>query len=386
MTNKNIPKKHYHKRGLTERQEPSLYDIFVVDILNDLLYSNNLSPEYVFSKLQNVIEHIDTFPNAFDSLCNNKEVKNRLTIIFDKLLQSNDYNNISLLLESPLVDLIYFFSKEINLKEHASEYLIAYVANNTDINKDNINDFCEHIKKVITQCNLPDETPVFNHFKTLIENINVEIMYPVKIAKQLKKFFNLILQDKLNPNKDKDNAIKVLEEERKFKIKIDRIYKDCDILLEMMSKFNSKDSTKQNNVLLKALVDSFEDKTVFDFLFEDNTFKEKIILLLSSLLRSNDIIGVSMFLKSPLKKFINFDDHLFQEKVLKHLKSIIIKERLDMENIEVFLTYIWKIIKQFKITSADFASLKSPLYQRIKKEFNGVIKKKLQQFYNENFN
>jgi hypothetical protein len=41
MINKNIPKKQYRKKGFTEREEPSLYDILVIDTLNDLSFSNN---------------------------------------------------------------------------------------------------------------------------------------------------------------------------------------------------------------------------------------------------------------------------------------------------------------------------------------------------------
>jgi hypothetical protein len=211
-------------------------------------------------------------------------------------------------------------------------------------------------------------------------------MYPIDIAKKLKELFNLIMEDKLNPNKDKNNIANTLRQEREFKEKINDIIKNCGILLDMLIKFPQKEFFDKNNVLLEKLIKSLDNEMIINLLLEDNTFKEKIALLLNGLLSENNIIGVTMLLSSPLKEFIDFKDVIFAKTSLKHLQDIIINEKLNIENTETFLTYIWKIIQQFKIASTDFISLKSPFYQRIKKEINGAIKKKLQQFYNENFN
>jgi len=379
MTNKNIPKTKYIKRGPTERDASSLYDVLVINKLNDIFNQGNDS-KIIHEKLISILDHIDTIPNSFQSLVENPEARKNFTNVFIELLKTNDIDNINLFLKLPFVDLVNFSNNGTKMKESATDYLNWYIAN-TDINITNINTFCDYITNIILKCNLSSKsTTNFNQLKVTIENFPVDI-YPKDMQDKLKQLFDKILHDKINPNHDILTMKADINKEMVLEKEIKNILRISSILKDLMTKFETKEDKEKHNMLLKQIIKSIKDNQLLELLSNDNNFTDTINLILQCFVSNNDILNISTLLNSELSNLITFQDSLLREKIITHLQYIIQKERLTNENIDIFISYIWNIVEKFKIKSDEFNDLKPILKERINRERIAPIKKRLEELY-----
>jgi len=379
MINKNIPKKQYIKRGATEKAKPSLYDVLVIDKLNDILNQGNDS-QIVHEKLISVLHHINTIPNSFQSLVENPEARKNFTNVFIELLKTNDIDNINLFLEPPFVDLVNFSNNGTKMKDSATDYLNWYIAS-THINTANINTFCDHITDIILKCNLSSKsTTNFNLLKVTIENLPIDI-HPKDIQDKLKQLFDKILNDKINPNHDIQTMKDDISKEMTLEKEIKNILRDSSILNDLITKFKTKEDKEKHNTLLKQIIKSIKDNRLLKLLSDNNNFIDTINLMLQCFVSNNDILNISTLLNSELSDLITFQDSLLREKIITHLQYIIQKERLINENIDLFISYIWNIVEKFQIKSDEFNNLKPILKERINRERIAPIKKRLEELY-----
>jgi len=324
MINKNIPKKHYHKNGLTERPEVSLYDILVVNSLKEILNFND--PNRISDKLTDIIKKIDDHTYSFNSLAENKEARQLITNVLVKTFENGDFNNTKILFEPPFVEFINFFNPGNGLSQHAIHYIIKYI-DNTQIDRKNIDFFCNHIKNIIQKCYVSKITKDFNYLQVLVEDKykNIEMAYPKDIYLKLKDLFDFILKNTNNLDKDSNGSKLQGKTEREI---IDFI----NILLGITEEFKKP---SKNHQLLKATIQLFKHESneeIIQSLSENSEFKEKCNLLLDRFLLQNDIKSIVTILKSPYTQFIDFEDERLIKNVKTHLSKL---EKEDPEYLKL---------------------------------------------------
>jgi hypothetical protein len=201
MIKKDKPKTYYES-GYNEVEKGNLFDSLVFTDLENIFKSiDNSQSTNLYLNL--IIDKINNQTYSFDNFAKDEKIRHSFSIVFCNVLKNNDTNNICLFLQEPLVRLINFYNKELEFSKHAIDYLIKYISN-YNVQKMNLNLFFEHVKKIIECCSISKMHSDFYKLKEflIIVNQNIDKFYHKSLHSKVKKFFDDIINDNFNQNKD----------------------------------------------------------------------------------------------------------------------------------------------------------------------------------------
>ncbi len=347
MIKKNQPKKYYES-GYNEAKKENLFDSLVLTDFKNIFNAINDS-KLVNKSLSLIIDRIDSETYSFDNFSKDETTRHSFITIFHNLMERNDFNNVCLFLEQPLINLVNFYNKEFEFSKYAINYLINYI-NSYKIKSTNLNSFCDHIKKTIEHCGVSEMNSDFHKLKDFLIYItqNIDKFCHKNLQPKINKFFNDIIKGNLNKNKD------LKEEYHKLEILKD-IVEYTGILCDM-SVSKNQDEKNQHKLLVsivglfKKEFDIKKDKEILKSLNKNEYFCQRVKYLLNFYFKTKHFKNIDVMLNSLYSEFINFEDSELKKNARDYFKEAIKSKEVKDKK---FIHHLKLIDKKFRFSKID---------------------------------
>ena len=388
-----ITKGHRSRPGYQELVHFNVFETSVVSYLDEILSSDD------FNIIRNNIKKITSLINGSLELDNalvmNPTARSKFTETFGKLLRMGDFVDIGQFFKPPISDLINKYSKEINLKDCAIDYLLKYITLFSNINKKNISFYCKHILDILKYFEINSNFPRFKELQLAVEHIELCEVYDPKIANLLKRFFDRIFKKK------KENIDQLTIEQPEWN---KNAATDPAVLINIADKYINGKSSFHDHAILKDIAQCLlEHSASFSSYMKNNVITYQITKFFMIFLNNKDTLNVETILSQPLVDLIDFKSKNGDLKVFlnSYLKGILMSEgqqnrykKLNNSNIDKFLKHISEILAILELingSTEDYDKFKLIFKARIAfekktvKENSNKVPKELELFLKEYF-